>query len=139
MQRKNSAVWQQNRPGERFSIRVAAAESDGIYSLVEIVSGPGDGTPMHVHLSEDEHAIVLEGTATIALGEDVLELRSGSSMTLPKGIPHAWANCTSDPLRILFVAAPGGCEEILCAKPGDQLALAEKHRIQLVGPPPFDK
>ena len=34
------------RPGERCIIRVAAAETNGAYSVVEILSHPGDSTPI---------------------------------------------------------------------------------------------
>jgi mannose-6-phosphate isomerase-like protein (cupin superfamily) len=37
------------------------ADASSAYSLVEIVSDPGDGTPLHVHQNEDEHIFVLEG------------------------------------------------------------------------------
>ena len=53
--------WLQTRPGERCLIRVAAAETNGTYSVVEILLFPGDRTPMHMHQSEDEHFLVLEG------------------------------------------------------------------------------
>ena len=38
-------------------IRVASADTNGAYSLVEIVLEPGDGTPLHVHRNEDEYSI----------------------------------------------------------------------------------
>ena len=47
--------WLQTRPGERCLIRVAAAETNGAYSVVEILSHSGDSTPIHVHQNEDEH------------------------------------------------------------------------------------
>ena len=46
--------WLQTRPGERCLIRVAAAETNGAYSVVEIFSHPSDSTPIHVHQNEDE-------------------------------------------------------------------------------------
>jgi len=69
--RNKPAEWSQTRPGERCLIRVPAADTNGAYSLVEIVSDPGDGTPLHVHQNEDEYLFVLEGTARFALGDKV--------------------------------------------------------------------
>ena len=54
-----------NRPGERCLIRVPAADTNGAYSFVEIVSDPGDGTPLHVHQNEDEYLFVLEGDSAL--------------------------------------------------------------------------
>jgi hypothetical protein len=34
-------------------------------------------------------------------------------ITLSKGVPHAWCNLSHSPLRMVVIALPGGCEEIL--------------------------
>ena len=85
------ANWLQTRPGERCLIRVPAADTNGAYSFVEIVSDPGDGTPLHVHRNEDEYLFVLEGTVRLALGDKIFDAEAGTMVTLPKNIPHAWA------------------------------------------------
>ena len=71
--------WLETRPGEHCLIRVSAKETQGLYSLVEIVSDPGDGTPMHTHEREDEHIAVLEGTARIAYGDKVFDSQAGGN------------------------------------------------------------
>jgi quercetin dioxygenase-like cupin family protein len=91
------AEWLQTRPGEQCVIRVSVEDTHGLYSLVEIVSDPGDGTPLHIHEREDEHIAVLEGTARIAYGDKVFDCRAGDIATLRKGIPHAWGNRSSAP------------------------------------------
>jgi carboxymethylenebutenolidase len=133
--------WFETRPGEHCLIRVSAQDTDGLYSLVEIVSDPGDGTPMHIHEREDEHIAVLEGTARLAYGDKTFDCRAGDVVTLRKGIPHAWGNRSSAPLRMAFLVSPGGTERILglIAKgaPSDAPALAERFHIKIVGPAPF--
>ena len=69
---EKSGEWLESRPGERFRICTSAAQTDGAYSVVEIVAEHGYGTPVHIHENEDEHIIVLEGTARIAYGDKVL-------------------------------------------------------------------
>ena len=112
-----------------------------MYSLVEIVSSPGDGTPLHLHEKEDEHIAVLEGTARIAYGDKVFDGRTGDVVTLRKEIPHAWGNRSNAPLRIAVLTAPGGIEEMLelIANAGraDVPALAERFHVQIIGPTPF--
>jgi len=67
-----SGEWLQSRPGERFSIRVPASATNGSYSVTEILSSPGDSTPVHLHENEDEHILVVEGTARGPVrGQDV--------------------------------------------------------------------
>jgi mannose-6-phosphate isomerase-like protein (cupin superfamily) len=133
--------WLETRPGEHCLIRVSAKETHGLYSLVEILSDPGDGTPMHVHEREDEHMAVLEGTARVAYGDKVFDSQAGDVVTLRKKIPHAWGNRSSAPLRIAFLVTPGGCEEVmdLIAKdgPADIPPLAERFHIRVIGPTPF--
>ena len=78
--------WLQTRPGEHCLIRVSAAETKGAYSVVEIVSSPGDGTPMHVHQNEDEHILVVEGTARVACGDKTFDAAAGTTVTLTKNV-----------------------------------------------------
>jgi mannose-6-phosphate isomerase-like protein (cupin superfamily) len=133
--------WLETRPGEHCLIRVPAAATGGIYSLVEIISDPGDATPLHMHENEDEHLIVLEGRARIAYGDDIFDAETGKMVTLKKGIPHAWGNRSNARLRIAAIAAPGGVEECLriIAQGGeiDLPALAERFGVRHCGPAPF--
>lgn len=61
--------WLQVTPGERFNIRVPSAQTNGAYSVIEIVANPRNGVPLHIHNKEEEHFIVLEGTLDIANGD----------------------------------------------------------------------
>jgi quercetin dioxygenase-like cupin family protein len=133
--------WLETRPGEHCLIRVSAKDTHGLYSLVEIVSDPGDGTPMHIHEREDEHIAVLEGTVRITYGDKVFDSQAGDVVTLRKGIPHAWGNRSNAQLRIAMLCFPGGVEEILNliakASPADIPALAERFHVRNIGPTPF--
>jgi quercetin dioxygenase-like cupin family protein len=136
----NAENWLTARPGERFCIRVSAASTAGRYSATEIVSSPGDSTPLHVHTREDEYAFVLEGVAQIVYGNEVIRAEAGTSIFLKRGIPHGWGNPTEKPIRLLMIASPGGCEEALriiarANGPIDYQALAGQFGITHVGPP----
>jgi quercetin dioxygenase-like cupin family protein len=132
--------WLQARPGERFLIRVPAAATNGSYSIVDIISSPGDSTPVHVHEKEDEHMLVVEGTARCLLGDRTFDAQAGTVVSLPRGIAHAWGNATDQPLRLVFTVTPGGCEEALrlIAAGGDQvdvLAIAARFSTRVIAPP----
>jgi mannose-6-phosphate isomerase-like protein (cupin superfamily) len=130
--------WLQTRPGERCIVRVAAAETNGDYSVVEILSQPGDSTPMHVHQNEDEHFLILEGTARVVRGDETFDAPAGTTVALPRHIPHAWGNATNSTLRMVVTCWPGGCEAILplIARGGgiDMKALGAKFGVRRVGP-----
>jgi mannose-6-phosphate isomerase-like protein (cupin superfamily) len=132
--------WLQTRPGERCLIRVPA-ENTNSYSFVEIVSDPGDGTPLHVHQNEDEYLFVLEGTARFAIGDRIFDAEAGTMVTLPNNIPHAWGNRSTSKLRIAGICYPGGVEEALRIIAGggmiDISALAERFGVIALGPTPF--
>jgi mannose-6-phosphate isomerase-like protein (cupin superfamily) len=138
---ENDDEWQLTRPGEHFLVRVPVTKTGGKYSFCEIVSDPGDGTPLHCHRNEDEHIFVVEGTARFAYGDKIFDAEAGTMVTLPKNIPHAWGNRTSSPLRLVVVVYPGGVEEVMrtIAKGGDVdiAALAESVGVQVLGPTPF--
>lgn len=131
----------QTRPGEFCLIRVPAADTNGVYSFVEIASEPGDGTPLHVHQNEDEYLFVLEGTARCALGDKMFDAEAGTMLALPRNIPHAWGNRSTTILRMAFVVYPGGVEEAMrvIAKGGvtNIEALARKFGVSVLGPTPF--
>ncbi len=131
--------WLQTRPGERCLIRTSAAETNGAFSVVEIISQPGDGTPIHVHRNEDEHFIILEGTARILYGDKTFDAPAGTSVSAIRNIPHAWCNPFDTPFRMVVVVSPGGCEDALrvIATGGDVdiPALAASLQIEVLGPP----
>ena len=138
---QSEGEWLKTRAGEHCLIRLSAEDTHGLYSLVEIVSDPGDGTPLHIHEREDEHIVVLDGTVRIAYGDKVFDSQAGDVVTLRKGIPHAWGNRSSAELRIAMLACPGGVEEILRlitkASQADVNALSERFHVRIIGPAPF--
>ena len=106
-------VWSKVTRGERYIIRTTSQETNGVYSMLEIVADPRNGVPMHVHDNEEEHFIVLEGKVLIANGDSRAEVGAGSSVTIGRGVPHAWCNLSEDVrLRMLVVFSPGGLEEL---------------------------
>lgn len=134
--------WVGSRPGEHCLVRIPAEATGGAFSLIEIVSDPGDeGTPLHVHSREDEHFVILEGTARVAYGDRIFDAGSGMALTLLRGVPHAWRNASATtPLRMLVTCTPGGVEEVfrIIARGGeiDLPALGARFGVQVLGPMP---
>ena len=133
--------WLRTRPGEQCLIRVPAAETGGVYSIVEIISDPGDATPLHVHKNEDEYFVVLDGVARIAYGDRVMDAKAGDAVMLPRGVPHAWGNRSDRQLRFVATVFPGGVEDamrvIAAGGVKDLAAMAAGFGVTVLGPAPF--
>ena len=132
--------WHEVTPGERIKIHTSSEQTGGTFSLAEAIAEPGNGVPMHVHHNEDEHFIVLEGTFQVAVGDKRLDLSAGETITVPRGVPHAWCNASKAPVRVLAVFSPGGIEALFreVAATGDLAAveaIAKRHGTEIVGPP----
>jgi len=86
--------------------RVFASSSQGSHQLAvfEQVCQPGIGAPPHLHVVE-EVLRVIEGTATVTVGEDEATLGAGDAVTIPAGIVHGFTNVGETPLRVLAILA----------------------------------
>ena len=127
-------------PGERFKIRIASSQTMGSYAVIEIVADPHNGVPLHIHSREEEHFIVLEGTLDIAAGDRRWDAPAGTSVTVKRGVPHAWCNPSEMPLHMLVVFSPGRIDGLFKAVAGvddvDKItAIAARYGTQLIGPP----
>jgi mannose-6-phosphate isomerase-like protein (cupin superfamily) len=130
--------WSEITPGERFSIRVSSEETNSVYTMLEIVADHRNGTPMHIDQNEDEHFIILEGTAHLACGDKTVDAPAGTSISVSRSIHHAWCNLSKAPLRMLVLFTPGGIDEMFrtTTQGGDNniAALLEKFGTRIVGP-----
>ena len=102
--------WLEVTPGERFTVRTSVDDTDGAYSMIEVVAQPRNGVPMHIHTREDEHFLILEGSLHMANGDERLDVPAGAAVTVRKGVPHAWCNLGDKPVRMLAVFSPGHIE-----------------------------
>jgi quercetin dioxygenase-like cupin family protein len=135
--------WSEVTRGERCIIRASSAQTKGAYSMLEVVADPRNGVPMHLHGNEEEHFIILEGKALVANGDVRREIAAGSSITIGRGVPHAWCNISEDaPLRMLVLFTPGGLEALFGEnaglEPADKIALAARFGTRITGPALFD-
>jgi quercetin dioxygenase-like cupin family protein len=94
-----------------FRYGVGSDESDGGLSLLEVTVPPRTLIKPHMHTREDEFTLVLDGTVSARLGDEVVGvIPAGSWLVKPRSIPHAMWNVTAEPARILEVVTPGGLE-----------------------------
>ncbi len=97
--------------GELVTCKVTAGQTEGAYSLFEVVSPPGGVPQPHVQHLEDECLYVIEGVFEfIGEGETFL-VDPGSVIYVPKGTLHAYRNAGKAAGRLLITQTPGGVHE----------------------------
>ena len=82
-------------------------ETNGEYSLVEIQLYKSDGPPLHFHKTFSEKFEVIEGTLYLQIGKEKKILRSGESLTVPKGAHHKFYNINNDLVKFNITFQPG--------------------------------
>ena len=93
-------------------IRATAADTGGQMTIVEVTEPPSVETPLHVHHREDEAFFILEGSATIQVGEQSFEAGPGDYAFGPRDIPHRYS-VGPEGCRMLFICTPGGFENLV--------------------------
>ena len=145
MDGKYDRTW--NVLGEQVTCRAASEDTDGTFSMFEVVSPPGGGPPLHLHEREDESFYVLDGELLVQSGDRRFTAAPGAFVRFPRGTVHAYRNATDRPVRLLVVVTPGGYEgffEAMSQVPipadgppdfGQVIAVAQRFGVRVTGPP----
>lgn len=97
--------------GLGIHVRLTGQDTNGAYSLFEYVVPPGlGGPPTHVHTREDELFICTTGKVRVELDGQEHIVPAGSSLLLPRNVPHVFHNPFDEECRIIAVVSPGGLE-----------------------------
>ena len=133
-------------PGETVILKAVSTDTDGAYTLVEVINEPQSGTPLHIHWREDVAFYILEGTYAFQIGDRAVTAISGWFMTAPKGVPRSYKNIGTTPARMLAFFVPAGVENLFedllkltAAGTWDMdsiVAVSAKHGIEAVSPSP---
>ena len=103
-------AWEEWSEGQRFGGRVrvlADSRRHGLHVgvLIEELPPGKQSCPAHYHMREEEHVLMLEGRATLRLGEERIELTAGDFVTFPAGqaLGHCLINEGDAPCRYLVI------------------------------------
>ena len=109
----DKAEWKEEGPGEGTGfggrskhLTYAAVGPD--YHVGVLIEAPAPGRrlwPMHYHMLEEEHALILEGQVTLFLGKERHEMRAGDYICFPAGrkVGHSFLNSGSGPCSYLMI------------------------------------
>jgi quercetin dioxygenase-like cupin family protein len=105
-------------------IKATAEQTNGELSIVEMTEPPGAQAPLHVHHREDETFYILEGSATLYVGDETIEVRAGDVAFGPRDVPHRY-DVGPEGCRMLFICTPGGFERLVhdMSRPAESLTL----------------
>ncbi|MCE9620893.1 MAG: cupin domain-containing protein [Actinomycetia bacterium] len=97
-------------PGPAGAMRAGGANTNGRYdfmvSTIPYLAGP----PLHIHDDQDDAFLVLEGTLTVQVGDELIDLGPGDFASVPPGLAHTFSNINADqpPVRAINLMTPGG-------------------------------
>lgn len=88
--------------GSEMRTLIHSAQTNGQFSCVEAILGPKKiaGMP-HKHSDLDELMYVLEGTASVLMGDEVVQVTAGSWHLRPRNIVHVVWNSGNENLRLI--------------------------------------
>jgi quercetin dioxygenase-like cupin family protein len=146
---EGQAIWFMN---QLVVIRANGKHTGNAFSLVESVTPVGGGSPYHVHRADDETFYVLEGQLEFISGERRFTGGPGTSVFLPRDIPHGFRVVGTSPARFLVFSNPASfdgfvteagvpAKSLTLPTPsapdmGKLIPLAAKYRIEVLGPLP---
>jgi mannose-6-phosphate isomerase-like protein (cupin superfamily) len=96
--------------GDLIWIKLASADTAGAVTILETVSPPQVGPPLHRHGREDEWFYVVEGEYLIEVEGTQTVVGPGGSAFAPRGTVHTFQNISSGNGRLVVVAQPGGID-----------------------------
>jgi mannose-6-phosphate isomerase-like protein (cupin superfamily) len=91
-----------NKGSMDIRVWVRSKATGGVYSCVECAVAPKVmGPPPHLHKELDELMYVLEGTATVMVENEVVEIAAGGWHFRPRNLRHTFWNSSDQPLRFV--------------------------------------
>ena len=94
-----------------FEFLIPSEATGGALSVFRATLVAGFSPPRHVHTREDEVFLILEGDVLFDLDGERLLAGAGTSVFMPRGIPHTF-RIESPVARLLGVIAPGAFEQL---------------------------
>ena len=98
-----------NFRGTKIFVKVSKNDSEGRYSLIEMIHPPNIGPALHIHPNASEAYYVLEGEYSIKCGRRTYHAKSGDFVFIPKGVPHNYQSGSKG--GKVLVISPAGLEK----------------------------
>jgi quercetin dioxygenase-like cupin family protein len=130
-----------------YATTLAKGDSAGLIGIFESRVPAGEGPPLHVHHNEDEVLHILEGQYEFWLDGATSKGGPGTSVFLPRGVPHSFRVLGDKPGRNLAIVTPGGFESffgeaaardlLIPRDMAELIELASRYGLEFLGPVPW--
>lgn len=94
-----------------FTVKVSGNDNEGRLVIFDTLRPEKVGPPLHLHTDCDEWFLVMEGEFKFQVGEQIMRLKSGDSLTVPKGMPHSFVKQSEGIARLIVGHQPAGMME----------------------------
>jgi len=89
---KNRIFFVKDKPfdfhGAKFTIKVLTSETNGTYTILDIIHPPNLGPALHIHPKGSETFYIVEGDYEFILDGKSVTGKPGDLIFVPKGAPH---------------------------------------------------
>jgi mannose-6-phosphate isomerase-like protein (cupin superfamily) len=99
--------------GTHLTILADEQQTSSHYDLIEGRFPVGTQIPLHLHAHYDESIYVLEGAFTLFTDTQIVTLRPGEQVLIPKNTPHVVVASEQTVNRALTVASPSGFGKLI--------------------------
>ncbi len=122
--------------GDLYTFLATGEDTDGTYSIVEVLMQPQSVIPAHRHDQADEAHYILEGEVEYQLEARTIVAISGTFLNFPKNQYHGFKNIGSNPAKILIIITPSGAEQFF-SEIGQQIVepMSDEEKRNLLSPP----
>ena len=105
---------------------------------------PGTFVPPHIHPTQDEFIYMFEGRMDAVLEGKGFVATAGDFIRMPMNVPHGLFNNSDQPVKCLFWVTPTrklydlfwAIHSMKEQNPPDVMALAARHEVNFLPPPP---
>ncbi len=125
-----------------FHVKVSGKDNQGRCVIFDTLRPEKKGPPLHYHFDVDEWFFVREGEFKVRTGDEIVRVKAGDSLFVPRNMPHAFVKTSEGTARLIVMHQPAGTMEEYFRTASnfpDQSAafrqkFAEQNGMRIVGP-----
>jgi mannose-6-phosphate isomerase-like protein (cupin superfamily) len=124
-------------------IKLAGSDTGGMFSVMEDVTAPQAGPPLHLHHREDVSFYVVDGEYLFEIDGKRVEAKAGDFVFAPRNTRHCFMNTGESDGRLLTMVQPAGLDDFFedlaqiekAVLPEKAAAVFAKHGMEFLGHP----